>query len=152
MIGDFLENEIPQVLMGKPEENWYRRLIRVAFEMKDLFEAGKHKKLIGPPAPEQALVAATAIVVSSVTVRLTSSGAITLTAAPTIADGEDGQFICLTNVGSNNIILQDQGTLSGSNLRLTAASVTMTPRDSLWLRFDKGIGDWLQVTTLVGVL
>jgi len=74
----------------------------------------------------------------------TSGGAVTLTSAPTIADGKNGQCVELLNVSANNIIFQDQGTLAGSNLRLSANTITIATRSSLLLRFSSEIGDWVQ--------
>ncbi|HEY6014590.1 MAG TPA: hypothetical protein VIU37_11295, partial [Candidatus Limnocylindrales bacterium] len=64
----------------------------------------------------------------------------------------DGQMLLIVNVGANNITLQDQGTLAGSNLRLTAAGVTLGPRDSVKLMYSSTVGDWIQVGNLVSVL
>lgn len=82
----------------------------------------------------------------------TSGGSLTLTSAPTIADGLDGQSISIMNVGADNVVIQDQGTLAASNLRLTGNTVTLGPRDSLTLRYDSTVGDWVQTTNLVNVL
>jgi hypothetical protein len=152
VIGADLKNTAPGVVGGQPGADWFRLAVRLLVELVELVAAGRHAKLLLPAAAEQVLAATTAIVASAVTVRISSAGAITLTAAPTIPDGEDGQIVCLTNVGSANITIQDQGTLAGSNLRLAAAGVALTPRDSLWLRFDASLGAWLQVTPLVGVV
>ena len=80
----------------------------------------------------QSITAATqAITVTdgAVVTNITSDAAYTLTSAPTIASGRDGQYIILFNSGSNNIILRDQGTLTSSNLRLAATSRTLLPNN-----------------------
>jgi hypothetical protein len=152
VFGDSLTNAVPQSWGTPPRESFYRGLSRLLFELRDLVVAAKHRKLILPSGDTQDVTANSGVAVTGVSMRLSSSGAVTVAAVPTIDDGEDGQLICLTNVGSNNITIQDQGTLAGSNLRLAAATVVLTPRDSLWLRYDAVVGDWLQVTTLVGVV
>ena len=73
----------------------------------------------------------------------TSGSSKTLTSTPTIANGEDGEMIELVNISANDVVLQDQGTLAGSNLRMVTATVTLSQRDSLKLRYNASIGDWL---------
>jgi hypothetical protein len=80
-----------------------------------------------------------------------TGGSITLTSAPTIADGFNGQKIILTNVGSQDVVLQDQGTLASSNLRLVGASVTLSPRDSITLVYNTTNADWVQTTPVAAV-
>lgn len=152
MIGEAVRGSVPQVINNKPPEGWYRLLVRTVTELAETLTAGKHKKLVLAPSDTQTIVAGSRITTNAAALRLSAAGAVTMTSAPTIEDGEDGQLICLTNVGSNNITIQDQGTLASSNLRLSGATVVITPRDSLWLRYDSVIGDWVQVTTLVGVV
>jgi len=79
-------------------------------------------------------------------------GDITLTSTPTIADGVNGQALRIVNVGTSSITLKDQGTLAGSNLRLTASTITLGPRDSIELMFSSDVGDWVQVGEVVNVL
>lgn len=87
------------------------------------------------------------IVVVGSTIELTADASYTLTSTPTIADGFDQQEIVLINVdaGADVITLQDQGGLAGSNLRLSAATIALAPRDSIILRYNATIGDWIQV-------
>lgn len=82
----------------------------------------------------------------------TSGGSLTLTSAPTLANGVDGQRLTLINISAQNVVIQDQGTLPASNARLTAAGVTITPRDSVELTYDVDVGDWVQTGNLVAVL
>jgi len=82
----------------------------------------------------------------------TTAGSITLTSAPTIADGTDGEEILLYNTGTQNVVIQDQGTLASSNLRLATATVTLAPRQSVRLVFLTAIGDWLQCGPLTAVI
>lgn len=77
----------------------------------------------------------------------TTGGAVTLTSAPTITDGQDGQLLIVFNGSANNVTIQDQGTLAGSNLRLSAATITLGQRDSVILLYSSTIGDWIQVGT-----
>lgn len=74
----------------------------------------------------------------------TSGGSLTLTSAPTIMNGLPQQYLVLYNIGANNIVLQDQGTLAGSNLRLAATTRTLAPRQSISLLYSTDIGDWLE--------
>ncbi len=81
-----------------------------------------------------------------------SGGPFTMTSAPTVVDGVDGQELTIINVNGNAITLSDQGTLANSNLRLTAATIALSARDSLKLRYSSTVGDWVQVTPLVNVI
>lgn len=87
----------------------------------------------------------------------TTGGSITLTSTPTIADGSNGEVIRIINTGTQNVVLQDQGTLPSSNLRLTAASITLGPLDSIELTFLLTTGgvtlnDWVQTGVVVNVV
>lgn len=72
-----------------------------------------------------------------------TGGSLTLTSTPTIANGADGEVVRIVNVGSQNIVLQDQGTLASSNLRLASSTVTLAPRQSLDLVYLSAVGDWV---------
>lgn len=74
----------------------------------------------------------------------TSGGALTLTSVPTIAVGLNGQIIELLNVSAQNIVLQDNGTLAGSTLRLGAATRTLGQRDSIALRYSTDLAAWVE--------
>jgi hypothetical protein len=76
-------------------------------------------------------------------------GPITLTATPTIPNGLEQQVIRLLNIGSQDITLQDQGALAKSNLRLTAAQLTLRPRASVQLVYLSSAGAWVQIGPLV---
>lgn len=75
----------------------------------------------------------------------TSGGSLTLTAAPTIADGVNGQILYVFNGSTNNVVISDQGTLASSNLRLSATTITLGTRDSITLMYSTTIGDWIQI-------
>ena len=98
-------------------------------------------------APAQQITAVgQAILASGARVLLTADASYTLTSAPTIANGEDGQLLLILNVDTTDTItIQDQGTLASSNLRLSATTIALAPRDSILLLYDLTIGDWVQV-------
>lgn len=109
------------------------------------------------PADEQSLVATDTIVPPQLGDGplkgiFALSGAITMTSTPTLTDGLDGQWVILYNSVFNAITIQDQGTLAGSNLRLTAATLVLGARDSIQLMFSANTGDWVQIGNLVSVL
>jgi hypothetical protein len=108
---------------------------------------------VNTPATAQSITAVgNAITVASTTKQFTSTGTYTLTSAPTIANGEDGQEVTLINVGANTVTIQDQGTLANSNLRLAAATVAIAPRQSVKLMYSSTVGDWVQIGNLVTVI
>jgi hypothetical protein len=76
----------------------------------------------------------------------TSGSSKTLASTPTIADGQPGQILRIRNTSANDVVLQDQGTLAGSNLRLGAATRTLSQRDGIILEYDDTIGDWVEDT------
>lgn len=105
------------------------------------------------PKAVQTVVAGTAIVADYEVVQINSTGNVTMTAAPTIANGVDGQMLTIINVDTaDTITLQDQGTLASSNLRLTAATVALAPRQSVQLMYSTTVGDWVQTSNLVAVI
>lgn len=101
---------------------------------------------IRTPAATQNITAAATAIIASDEVRLTADANYTLSAAPTIADGVDGQHCIIMNVDTTDTItLQDQGTLPASNLRLSAATIALGPRDSIVLEYSSAVGDWVQI-------
>lgn len=110
---------------------------------------------IETPQATQALTAVgNTITVSGTLVAFSSNANYTLTSAPTIANGTAGQIIELLNVdtGTDCITIQDQGGLASSNLRLESPTLVLCPRDSVRLRYNATIGDWVQAGQLVNVL
>lgn len=112
-----------------------------------------------PTVSNNITAAGNSIVANRRTVLITNTtgGSITLTSTPTIADGSNGEVIRVVNVGTQNVVIQDQGTLANSNLRLTGNSITLGPRDSIELTFFATIGgvtlgDWVQTGNVVNVL
>lgn len=111
--------------------------------------------LVRTPKALQTLSAGTTIVASdSSLIQIDCSGAVATTAAPTIADGVDGQVIRILNTGgaAGTYTLKDQATLAGSNLRLTASTVALAPRQSIELTYSAAVGDWVQTGPLVTVI
>lgn len=86
------------------------------------------------------------ILANAEVVQLTANNSYTLTSAPTIANGVDGQLLTIVNVDSTDVItLQDQGTLASSNLRLSATTIALGPLDSIQLMYSSTVGDWIQI-------
>ncbi|MBI4600109.1 hypothetical protein HY732_04275 [Candidatus Uhrbacteria bacterium] len=77
---------------------------------------------------------------------LDPSADLTLTSAPTIANGSTGQIIYITagNSETNTVTLQDQDTLASSNLQLGAATRAISGKDVLVLMFDGT--DWIEIS------
>lgn len=113
---------------------------------------GHDNSLAFRPSASQTLVAGTAILANAGTLQISAASPITSTAAPTIANGVDGQRVRVVNVGSNNITLSDQGTLASSNLRLTGTTVVVAPRQSIELTYLSSVGDWVQTGALAAVV
>lgn len=92
-------------------------------------------------------VAATAITpVPGVPVHTVQASApLTLSAAPTIPNGVDGQVVTLVNTAASAITVQDQGTLANSNLRLGATTRALGTRDTLTLLYVAALGDWVEI-------
>ncbi|MBF0274659.1 MAG: prepilin-type N-terminal cleavage/methylation domain-containing protein [Nitrospinae bacterium] len=98
----------------------------------------------------QTLTATDSISVSNDIEVIGSASAIELSSAPTIADGTtDGQYVTVTNTGSYPITFQDLDTLTSSNLRLRRSTVTLSPNQSLSLRYSSSLGYWVQQSSAV---
>lgn len=87
----------------------------------------------------------------------TTGAAITLTSP--VEGGEDGEFVTIMNVGTDDVLLQDQATSPQSNLRLVSSRVKLGPRHSIELVYLFSVrsdptdrGDWVQVGNVVPVL
>jgi hypothetical protein len=94
----------------------------------------------------QSLTAATAILANAPIVRVVGSGgAVTLTATPTLADGVDAQEIEIWGTNdSNTVAIQDEGTLTGSNIQLPGTVRTVGLGDVIILRFNSTTGYWYE--------
>jgi hypothetical protein len=97
------------------------------------------------PTAQQSIAVSAAISASATAVQVSTTTAADMTAVPTIADGVDGQVLIVVNTGANTFQLQDDSSLSGSNLRLSAAKVSLGTRDSIMLMYSASIGDWIQI-------
>ena len=106
-----------------------------------------------PSTAQNITAVGTAILANATVVQLTADASYTLTSAPTVADGQDGQILIIINVDTVDVItIQDQGTLALSNLRLTAATVAIGPRDSVILMYNATVSAWVQIGALVAVI
>lgn len=100
-----------------------------------------------PNATAQSLAAGTAITHFQAKVRVVGSGgAVTITAAPTVTDGQDGDWLLILGTDdTNTVTVQDQDTLASSNLHLGAATRLLGNRDTLLLSFDATDSTWHEV-------
>lgn len=98
------------------------------------------------PSAIQTLAAASAILANASVVQINSVGNVLLTSTPTIANGQDGQILVIINVDTvDTITLQDETNLAGTNLRLSAATIGLGPRDTITLTYNSSLGDWIQI-------
>lgn len=97
-----------------------------------------------PPAA-QVVFAGTTINVLGGFIPISAVAPVTLTSVPTVANGIDGQLVVLVNTSANAVTVQDQGTLAGSNLRLSTATFVLGQRDNLTLLYSTTVGDWIEI-------
>ncbi len=98
-----------------------------------------------PASPAAITSASNSISPSRFFVQVSPASNLTLTSAPSIPDGEDGQFLVITNVNtSNSLVLQDEAVFPGSNLRLGGSNVTLAPHQSLYLVFSNTLSAWVR--------
>ena len=83
----------------------------------------------------------------SVIVKIQANASYTLTSTPTIPDGLDGQHLYIVNVDdADTITLQDEGTLSGSNIELkTGNTLAMAPKTMHHFVFIGVLSAWQEV-------
>lgn len=79
----------------------------------------------------------------------TTGGSLTLTHTPTVATPNPSiagrlPIVRLLNVGTQNLVLQDRGTLAGSGLALGAATRTIAPRQTLVLMYSNDLSLWVE--------
>lgn len=99
-----------------------------------------------PSSAQNITAVGNTILANAQVVQLTANASYTLTSAPTIANGSDGQIVTIVNVDSTDVItIQDQGTLGSSNLRLSATTIALGPNDSITLMYSSTVGDWIQI-------
>jgi hypothetical protein len=107
------------------------------------------KTILTPSAVQTITSAGTAITVAASVVQVKGDAARTLTSTPTIADGTDGQVVYIIgNDNTNTITIQDEGTLSGSNIELPTGTTTrvLGNGDVEELIFNSTKGQWLEVS------
>jgi hypothetical protein len=84
-----------------------------------------------------------------------SGGSLTMTATPAISvtNQTAGKRIRYRNVGTQNIVLQDEAQLTGTKLRTTSGtSITLTPRDCVDFQFVGGsVNEWYQAGPVVAL-
>lgn len=104
---------------------------------------------VWPKVTQTITTASDTIAITGTVIRLnnTAGASVTLTSAPTIADGlgAQEQILHIINTSANDVVLQDQGTLAGSNLRLGANTRTLSTRDSIVLLYSPNVGDWCEI-------
>ena len=99
-----------------------------------------------PSATQSITGVGSAILANAALVVLDPDGNYTLTSTPTIADGAVGQIVYITaaETEANGIAVQDENTLTDSNLQLGAASRAIAAKDVLVLMFN-GVS-WVEVS------
>lgn len=109
-------------------------------EYQRLTIADVWKAFILAPSDTQTVAAATRLNVDAPFVQVYGSGgAVTLTGTPTIPNGLDGQLLLLRGTNNTNTVtLQDESSLSGSNVELGAATRVLGNNDLLLLVFQSG--------------
>lgn len=80
---------------------------------------------------------------TTVALNNTSGASLILTSTPTLAAGLDGQRITLINTSANSVIMQDDGLVAGTSLRLGAPQRVLESADSIDLRYKTGLG-WVE--------
>jgi hypothetical protein len=89
----------------------------------------------------------TAIAASRYYVQVSPNNNYTLISTPTIALGDDGQFLVITNLSTTySLTLQDEAVLANTRLRLGGANATIGPRGSLTLVYSNALGAWVRTT------
>ncbi len=105
------------------------------------------RRLTFAPLTEAISTAAHTISTERSYMQVNPSADTTLTSAPTLVPGSDGQFLTLTNISpSFTLTLQDQGALPGSGLRLPDDKVTLAPLSSIYLVYNASASAWLVVS------
>lgn len=96
-----------------------------------------------------AIQASTTIsVTSTFETLLSTGGSVIVTATPSISTTsiKDGTFLVLASTSTTSpVVLQDNGSLSGSQLELGAASRTISGNATLTLIFDLTLSKWKEI-------
>ena len=108
-----------------------------------------------PSSSPQTLAAATQVNPNATVVQViqTSGANITLTHAPTIAAGTDGQLLIIINVGTvsgSGFIFQSADTLASSGLSLNGTTSTVGIKGAIVLVYNSTISRWVQTGSNAG--
>jgi len=141
----FEETDTKLVYIWDPvTDTWYLHPA-ISATLDDLTILGT---LISTPSTAQVINAAgDAILANALLVELNPDADYTLTSAPTIANGTEGQWLLITVAAgeANTVTVQDQGTLASTNILLkdSIAFKTIADGDTLALRFNGT--DWVEM-------
>jgi hypothetical protein len=103
-------------------------------------------KLSHVPGVLQTLTAASAIDSSATLAQIAAGAVVTLTSAPTIQAGDDGQHLYLVNVSDVSITLQDKTQLPGSNVcGARQTNISIGGKSAAHLTYSGAAGCWMQV-------
>ena len=105
-------------------------------------------KMFAPSSAIQSLLAATAINPNATCIRVVGNGAArTLTATPTItAPAADGQLLLIRGTDdTNTVTLQDEASLAGTGLSLSAATRVLGAGDQIFLAWDSTTSLWWEI-------
>ena len=102
-------------------------------------------KLTIPASGVQELTAASAVIQADrYTVQVSPTLPTMLTSTPSIGSGDDGQYVCVLNVGIYSVTLQDETQLSGSALRLNAPTLAIDPNESVCFVYSTAVNAWIR--------
>ena len=102
-------------------------------------------KLTIPASGVQELTAASAVIQADrYTVQVSPTLPTMLTSTPSIGSGDDGQYVCVLNVGIYSVTLQDETQLSGSALRLNAPTLAIDPKESVCFVYSTAVNAWIR--------
>lgn len=103
------------------------------------------------PSTTQNITAAGGITVTNGVMRVQGNAApITITATPSIVDGQDGEMVLLQGDNdTNTVTIQDEAQLASSGFSCDSnANVTLGKGDMVWIQFDVGDDKWYCVSPL----
>ena len=111
------------------------------------------KTAIGSAIGAGGIFASTQVLVTSTYQTLQSSGGVvTLVSIPSIATGPaaglefaSGTFLVLSSTATDAVVFQDEGTLTGSQLQLGAATRSISKYDTLTLIYDATDHFWREI-------
>ena len=114
-------------------------------ELLELDTTWKAKQIFEPSAM-QILSNSTAIAASRAVVQVSATADRTINAVPTIANGDNGQWLTIVNTSPQfSLTLQPEELLPGSNIRTTGGKpLSLGPRESAAFFFNAEVGDWVQ--------